>query len=276
MRRWLAVLTLTALLAAACSSDEGGDSSTSEGVTGADFHSLVADPTRPGRIYVGGHTNVSRSDDRGRTWQPVDELADVDAMGWSIDETSIWVSGHPGLNVSVDGGTSFERRNDGLPDTDVHAFGASATQLFAAGPGLGVVGSSDGGLTWRRLTAEAGQAFFGRILVDPDDPSHLIAADARAGVTESRDGGTTWAVLGPAPAAWVSSPDALNTIYASGGPSAPQRSVDGGRRWTPLSVPAGTSLVEAAPDGTLYAGVHDARAVTVWVSADDGATWTRP
>ena len=43
-------------------------------------------------------------------------------MGWAFTRDAVYVSGHPGLNRSTDGGTTFARTNDGLPDTDLHAF----------------------------------------------------------------------------------------------------------------------------------------------------------
>ena len=271
---WCAAVALLALGGCASASSPS-PSGTSGGVTGGDFHSLVADPTTVGRIYVGGHTNVSRSDDGGKTWMAVAALDGADAMGWTIEPGTIWVSGHPGLNLSVDGGITFTRRNAGLADSDVHAFGSSGQTLYAAGPGLGVAGSIDGGVTWTTLTSASGQSFFGRILVDPVDPAHLVAADVQFGANASTDGGRTWTPLGSNAASWVSSPDGLATLFASGGPI-PQRSNDGGNTWTPMSVPAGATLVEASPAGTLYAGVHDGNAVTVWASTDDGATWNSP
>ena len=274
-RTWWSAAAVLLALAGCASGSSQSSSGTSGGVTGGDFHSLVADPSTVGRIYVGGHTNVSRSDDNGMTWMAVAALDGADAMGWTIEPAKIWVSGHPGLNLSVDGGTTFTRRNAGLADTDVHAFGSSGQALYAAGPGLGVAGSTDGGATWTTLTSASGQSFFGRILIDPVDPQHLVAADVQFGANASHDGGRTWTPLGSDAAAWVSSPDGLVTLYASGGPT-PQRSNDGGNTWTPMSVPAGTTLVEASPAGTLYAGVHDGNTVTVWVSTDDGVTWNSP
>ena len=247
----------------------------SGGVVGGDFHSLVADPTTPGRLFVGGHQAVSVSNDGGRTWARVDALDDADAMGWAISDSAVYVSGHPGLNRSTDGGATFRRTNDGLPDTDVHAFGASPSTMFAAGPGLGVVASTDEGKTWTPRTQEAGQSFFGRILVDSADDEELVAADARNGAVASIDGGRTWRRLGgPQVAVWVSRSDA--TLYASGQTAA--TSTDGGATWTNLDLPDGASLVEADPTdpALLYAGVHSGDAVQVWVSRDGGATWARP
>ncbi len=272
----LAVAALAiALGATACGgSTTPPETASAGGATGGDFHSLVADPTVSGRIFVGGHTDVSRSDDSGRTWAAVPALNDADAMGWGVESSAMWVSGHPGLNLSVDGGVTFERRNSGLPDTDVHAFGSAGQTLYAAGPGLGVVGSANGGTSWAPLSSAAGQSFFGRILIDPADAGHLIAADVQNGASESNDGGRTWTPLGTQPASWVSSADGLSTLFASGGTVA-ERSRDGGRTWEPMTIPVGATLVEAT-FGTLYAGVHDGESVTIWVSVDDGISWNKP
>ena len=271
----ICLLAISSVLSACADSEQSPQSADAAGVVGGDFHSLVADPLVSGRIYVGGHAAVSQSNDSGTTWVAVDALENADAMGWSLSGNTIWVSGHPGLTRSLDGGVTFEVRNTGLPDTDVHAFGANGDTLYAAGPGLGVAMSADGGITWATVSGDVGQAFFGRILVDPIDVQHIVAADVQEGLRESRDGGQTWTALGTEPASWVSSGDGLATIYASGGPIA-QRSTDGGITWQPLSLPPGGSLVEAGRDGALYSGVHEGDAVTVWFSADDGATWLRP
>ena len=278
MLKCLAVCASAVLaLAAAGCADEASPSTApvTAGETGGDFHSLVADPSVPGRLYVGGHTRVARSDDGGRSWTAVPALDSADAMGWAINQGAIWVSGHPGLTVSHDGGATFEGRSDALPDTDVHAFGAGDKAIYAAGPGIGVASSTDDGVSWKTLSTEAGHAFFGRILVDPNDSDHLIAADVQAGAMMSTDGGSTWTALGSEPAAWVSSGDSFTTLYASGG-STPQRSHDGGATWESVTVPAGATLLEAGSDGVVYAGVHDGNAVTVWISTDDGQGWTLP
>lgn len=270
-----AAVTLTLLAGTSCSdsTSPAQSAAAATGVTGGDFHSLVSDPLTAGRLYVGGHTGVARSDDAGHTWSAIAVLDGADAMGWAIDSDAIWISGHPGIKVSFDGGVTFESRIDGLPDTDVHALGGGGGTLYAAGPGIGVAASADSGASWTTLTTDAGQTFFGRILVDPNDSDRLIAADVQLGAVTSIDGGVTWTSLGSEPAAWVSSGESFATIYASGG-ATPQRSRDGGVTWEPIVVPAGATLVEAGRNGTLYTGVHDGNAVTVWTSTDDGQTWT--
>jgi len=255
---------------------EPAASAASAGFVGGDFHSLVADPSTPGRLFVGGHQAVSVSTDGGRTWSRIDSLDDADAMGWAFTDAGAYVSGHPGISRSTDGARTFGQANDGLPDTDIHAFGAAGSVLYGAGPAVGVIASTDGGRTWTARSQQAGQSFFGRILVDADDDQHLVAADVRGGATESSDGGRTWRRLdGPPSAAWVSRGG--GSLYVSG-PQGAARSVDGGTTFEPLDLPAGASLVEAGAfdPNVLYAGVHDGDSVQVWVSRDGGGRWVRP
>ena len=283
-RAWGAAAALgAAVLVAVAVSGNGGDDDgratsgpAGAGFVGGDLHSLVADPTTPGRIFVWGHEAVPASADGGRTWRRVDSLDDADAMGWAFTDSAVYVSGHPGIRRSIDGGVGFEKVYEGLPNTDIHAFGASASTLYGAGPATGVTASTDGGRTWSARTTAHGQSFFGRILTDPGDDEHLIAADARAGVVESTDGGQSWRRLGGPPSAlWVSRSG--GSLYASG-PRGAARSANGGETWEDLALPKGATLVEAHPSeaATLYAGVHEGTTVQVLVSRDGGMRWSPP
>ncbi len=261
------------------SSDGAGAGSGTGGQTGGDFHSIAVDPSNPERIFVGGHQAVSESTDGGATWSEVPTLRDADAMGWVFTTDSVYVSGHPGLTVSVDGAGSFERSNDGLPDTDLHALGGTDDLLYAAGPSVGVSVRTEPDGPWEQRTAQTGESFFGRILVDPTEPDQMIAADAANGVVSSGDGGRTWLLLpsGLESATWLSrsGPDG-QTIVASGGAGA-ALSRDGGATWEQLAVPPGASLVELSPadPDTMYAGIHDGERVRVSTSHDAGRTWSQ-
>lgn len=272
------VVGATALVMASGGDRTGGDGS--GGLTGGDFHSIAVDPSDPNRLFVGGHQAVSVSTDGGATWDEVESLRGADAMGWAFTSDAIYVSGHPGLNRSTDGGQSFEKINEGLPNTDVHAFGGNDEVLYGATPATGVFASTSGLGSWQPRTASAGQSFFGRIVVDPDDPDHVLAADASAGVAESTDGGRTWRRIdsGLTSATWLSrGGDGLEVLVASGAPGA-AISTDAGRTWDRLDLPEGATLVEAMPDDpdVLYAGIHRGTRVEVRVSRDRGATWTSP
>ncbi len=218
----LVVLALGGFLVylAASGSDEPPDKvdGGTAGVTGPDVHSLVADPTTPGRLFVGGHQAVSASEDGGTTWTRVGSLDDADAMGWAFHDGAVFVSGHPGLNRSDDGASSFERINEGLPGTDVHAFGAGQNVLYGSAVDGGFFASTDDGATWEVRATDGTQPFFGRIVVDPGDDEHLFVADAQRGVVESTDGGRSWAVLDVGPRHVVDAGDGW--LAAEGGVAA--------------------------------------------------------
>lgn len=259
----------------------GGDDPSAPGrpFVGGDFHSLVADPASASRLFVGGHEGVATSTDGGRTWRQVESLAGADAMGWAFTEEGALVGGHPGLFVSDDGGSTFRQSNDGLPATDIHALGSGTGVIYAASPAVGVFASSDRGASWELRTDQVGQSFMGSILVDPEDPDHLVAPDMQAGAVESSDGGRTWSALGGVGGAmWVSwDPADIGRIVVSAiGQAAMSR--DGGRTWERLPIPEGVSLVEIDPDApdTLYAGALEGTEITLWISRDGGDSWSRP
>jgi photosystem II stability/assembly factor-like uncharacterized protein len=245
-------------------------------VVGADLHSFVVDPADAERLFIGSHQGVSVSTDGGDSWEVIESLNGADAMGWAISDDAIYVGGHPGLSVSTDGGGTFEMRNDGLPNTDIHALGAAGDVLYAATPGAGLIVSSDGGATWEVRNEEVGGAFMGRILVDPQDPDRIVAPDMQAGAVESGDGGRTWEALGGVQgAAWVSwnPSDTDDLIVAGMGQAA--MSTDGGKTWNALEVPQGAALVEFSPDNpsVLYAAVHDDPNAHIWISRDGAKSW---
>lgn len=260
----------------------GGSASPSAGTTsslpvvGGDLHSLVVDPSDPDSIYIGSHQGVSVSNDGGESWGAVESLDGADAMGWAFTDDVIYVGGHPGLSVSTDGGETFVLRNEELPNTDIHALGAGEGVVYAASPGAGFIASSDGGESWEVRNEEVGGAFMGRILVDPEDPEHVVAPDMQAGAVESRDGGRSWKALGGIQGAtWVSwdPSDTEELVVATTGSAA--RSSDGGKTWEAMEIPDGAGIVEVAPDdaNTLYAAVHEDPYARIWISTDGAKTW---
>lgn len=245
-------------------------------VVGADLHSLVVDPNDPDTIYIGSHQGVLVSDDGGDTWEVIESLNGADAMGWAFTDDAILVGGHPGLYVSTDGADRFEKRTEGLPNTDIHALGAGGGVIYGASPGAGFFASIDGGTTWTVRNEEVGRGFMGKILVDPNDPDQVVAPDMEAGAVESTDGGKTWNALGGVQGAmWVTwdPSDTDHIIVTTQGAAA--ETTDGGKSWDELDIPAGASIVEFAADddGTLYAAVLEDPNARVFASRDGGAQW---
>lgn len=279
VQRWslvsLVATVLTVIVFLSTRPEPPGKPATSA-LTGGDFHSLVVDPENPNRIFAGGHTAVSVSTDRGRTWREVGSLKDADAMGWAFSGGKIFVGGHPGISISDDGGKTFKRHNQGLPATDIHSLGAGVGVIYAGSPQAGFIASTDGGMKWEVRSEQAGRSFMGHIVVDPRDIRHIFAPDMAGGVAESADGGRSWRDLGGVQGAiWVSlDPKEPQHLIASGGGRAAE-SVDAGHTWRRLDLPGSTTIVEFSTKDsqTLYAGSHDGERASVEVSRDGGKTW---
>ncbi|HVT75913.1 MAG TPA: sialidase family protein [Acidimicrobiales bacterium] len=242
---------------------------------GGDLHSLVVDPTTPGRIYVGGHQGAAVSTDGGHRWRRIPSLNDADAMGWGFADGSVWQAGHPGIHRSSNG-VDFDVANAGLPSTDIHALGAGGGAIYAASP-AGLLASLDTGRTWT-VRSDIGRGFMGRILVDPADRGHLVAADMAEGAAESKDGGVTWAALGGTDGAmWVTWRANEPTHLVVSGPRGAAGSDDGGKSWVTIKLPAGAMVVEADPhsDAVLYAAALRDSAAIIWRSDDAGGAWRR-
>ena len=141
-------------------------------------------PGDPQTLYESGGP-LYRSRDGGATWEgpfpfAFDRLA-VDA----VDPDLVYGGSSRGLFVSRDGGETFERATEGLPDLDIettsfYGVGALATPpgrsglAFAATP-KGLFVTEDGGETWR---APVERGLFTnpatRFLVDPFDPKRWV------------------------------------------------------------------------------------------------------
>ena len=132
-------------------------------------------PSQPNVFYMAQvNGGVFRTDDYGRTWQPIFDdqpTASVGALAVAIsDPNTIYVGSGEGLH---------------RPDLSV---------------GNGIYKSTDAGKTWTHLGLRDGQQI-AQIAVDPHNPGHLLVAVAghpygpneQRGVFLSTDGGKTFA-----------------------------------------------------------------------------------
>lgn len=178
-----------------------------------------------------------------------------------VDADTVYFGHHGGLQVSRDGGGSWNDTNLTGVDAMQLAMPASDSQrLYAAGHGVFYV-SSDGGMTWREQPNNLPGLDLHTFAGSPSDPMRLYAAPAGQGLFTSSDGGATWEVAAMPPGemgmtALVVSPDDPLHLYAGGGNDTLLESTDGARTWQALPGPPGTVMaVAAALDGqaTLYA-----------------------
>ena len=131
-------------------------------------------PGQPNVFYVGQvNGGVWKSDDYGRTWNPIFDAEPSQSIG------AIAVAASDGNIVYVASGEGLHR-----PDLSV---------------GDGIYRSSDAGKTWEHLGLRDGQQI-PSLVVDPRDPNRLFAAvlghpygpNEERGIYRSTDGGNSW------------------------------------------------------------------------------------
>jgi len=260
---------------------------------GGDVRSLAFHPAQPQVVYAGtsaGHVYVSR--DGGDSWSetgPPGALA-----GWVVSDllfdpdvadrlwAALWGTHDGGLVIySDDGGDSWQVPSRDLYGTKVYTLArvpGHPGRLYA-GTLSGVWGSTDGGASWSRLTAQLPEVHkVTSLLVGPADPNRVIAGTWERAY-RSDDGGRTWygvfqgmildsevftltAVPGRPDELWAST---CGWVY---------HSLDAGGRWQRFEdgfENRRTPAFAALPSGRLLAGTVGG----LHLSDDGGAHWRR-
>jgi photosystem II stability/assembly factor-like uncharacterized protein len=243
-------------------------------------------------FYIGAvDGGVWKTDDAGRTWQPIFDGQPTQSIGAIAAAPS-----DPNI-LYVGSGEGLHR-----PDLSV---------------GDGIYRSADGGRTWRHLGLTDAQQI-PDLAIDPKDPNRLFAAvlghpygpNAERGIYRSRDGGTTWQKVlskndDTGGSAVAIDPTRPNLVYAAlwqdrlgpwedknqfqGTGGGLFKSADGGDTWQRLGkgLPDTTSQVNfsiaaSKPDrlyavvGTNEPGAYSSAAgLGVFRSDDGGESWTR-
>ena len=159
---------------------------------GWEIYHLKGSPVDPNRIYASQSSAwfgqlIQRSDDGGKTWEPVDNKFVYDG----VPGTHQWYDGTPHP-------WEFKRvwhLEPSLSDPDTVYAGVEDAALFR---------TSDGGKSWYELSGlrtqgtganwmpGAGGMCLHTILIDPVDPRRIFIAISAAGAFRTDDGGQTW------------------------------------------------------------------------------------
>ena len=227
------------------------------------------------RFFVTGHDGAGMSDDGGSSWTPMSSLEGADVMSWAAFSKTILAGGHNGLFKSTNNGASFKQVKFYGSTSDVHAIGASGKYVYLGSPQVGLLMSTDGGVTWKMRNAKMGQNFMGSMLVDPRNPQRIIAPDMSAGLMMSSDAGLTWSSFGgpagPMAVAWNSKNiKEIAAIGMMGGGI----SSDGGKTWKGLRLPTGAAALDFSTDGKkMIVGVLTGSKAQLYASMNHGKSW---
>jgi photosystem II stability/assembly factor-like uncharacterized protein len=215
---------------------------------GQQIPALAVDPRNPDRIFAAvlghpyganGERGIFRSTDGGVTWEKVlykgentggsDVVVDpsnpdiVYACLWQSrlgpwEDNNAFAGSEGGLFKSTDGGQTWRKLSQGLPDDvvqiNVAIAGSQPQRLYASlsttqpvgyasGKGLGFYRSDDGGESWTQITNDPRPAMKiggGDLSVPVVDPQNAdVVYVASIVVVRSSDGGKTWTSIRGAP-----------------------------------------------------------------------------
>lgn len=207
-------------------------------------HGLGVDPA-DGTLYAGTHDGLIRLPESGEATLVADRVQDF--MGFTVAGPGHFLaSGHPG--PSQDGPSSLgliESTDGGLTwdslslagKADFHALAMRHDQVYGFNSMTGDFLVSDGGVTWDART----QLPMADFAVSPASPD-IIVATTEQGLARSDDGGVSFALVGNAPLMQLISWADDDTIVGIEPSGAVQVSSDGGTTWDQRGT------VDAAPE----------------------------
>lgn len=215
------------------SSSDGGKTWAFETLSGQDAMNLAR--TGGKTLWTAGHNVFAKSTDGGRTWIALDPkgLPSLDLHGFAVDprrpRTLYAAVAGQGLYRSTDNGLSFSLISADVGGAVMALAVAPSGDILAGDMQKGLLGSRDGGQTWRLVV----RAQLMGLAINPKDGKRIVAAGP--GILLSTDGGRTWRqrleiAAGAGPVAW--SPSNPQIAYVVGFDRTFYRSADGGETWS--------------------------------------------
>jgi photosystem II stability/assembly factor-like uncharacterized protein len=213
-----------------------------------EVESIAIDPKDPRTIYAGTWHLPWKTTDGGANWHNIKQglIDDSDVFSIIIDPVVpnvVYTSACSGIYRSDNGGELYHKIQ-GIPSTArrtrVLMQDPANRDTVYAGTTEGLYKTLDGGKNWKRMTGP--DVIVNDVFVDPKNPQHVLLATDRSGVLESDDAAFSF--------------KASNTGFS-------QRQV-------------ASLLVDTKAPQTIFVGVvNDKTYGGVFVSRDDGATWSQ-
>jgi photosystem II stability/assembly factor-like uncharacterized protein len=205
------------------------------------LNDLVLRFTGPAAVIASGHSRggtlpqnagLMRSPDAGKTWQSISGLGEIDYHDIEVLSGENIVAlrvDQPDVQVSTDGGTTFEGRAAPAVARAVDiTINPNDPKQWAVGTEQGTFLSGNEGGSWRQRDT----TFGARVSWGPDA---LYSAGLDGKVRKSTDGGKSFqevGTIGAGPKDFVATGDGKLYAYVTGGKI--RSSQDGGATWTDL------------------------------------------
>jgi photosystem II stability/assembly factor-like uncharacterized protein len=250
-------------------STDGGDSWIGRNTPPAfhlEWNAVAVDPSNPQHIVASNNWDpvIIQSYGGGRTWNWTgDRLAE--GMGWRViafapsDPKTLYAGSSAflsagvfddslpaaGVYVSHDSGKTWTAANDSLSSQanviDLAIDPGDPQIVYIATGNSGLLKSSDGGRSWRKMNRAESSAVISSVAVNPVDSNVVYAGIGRMGLFRSDDGGTTLQLsmegmpLETRVGDIVFDPQNPQVVYASDHFSGVYRSGDSGRTWRQIN-----------------------------------------
>jgi photosystem II stability/assembly factor-like uncharacterized protein len=298
---------------------------------GQQIPKIAVDPKNPDRIFVAvlGHPygpnterGIFRSTDGGKSFEKVlftnenvgGDDVDIDPLNANIVyatmwearqgpwENGAWSGTNGGVYKSTDGGSSWTKIMNGLPENLVQAhvaiapsnpnmlyvvFSTTQPNAYGTGTGMGLYRSDDGGQSWKnvttdgRPTAKIGGGDLPEIAVDPQNAE--IVYTTSIVFWRSIDGAKTWTAIKGAPGGddyqnvWINPlhPDILLVTSDQGAAV----SVNGGKTYSTWYNQPTAQLYHVSADNAfpynVYSGQQESGSVGIASRGNDGGVTFR-
>lgn len=191
---------------------------------------------------------------------PISDVAHIHGVGFDPQNPDrVLLATHYGIYAALADGTAAFHSTTADDFMGFSTVPGRNDLLVASGhPGhggnLGFVASTDGGITWVKVSdGVGGPVDFHALTVSPADPQVMYGT--YGGIQRTEDGGKTWVIVSQGPDALVDLAAAAGNpdeVFAATG-SGLFHSADAGATWQQFGPQAPVTMVETGPDGTLFA-----------------------